>query len=87
MGCLNWKSKGTPVGEDNIFECSSMTLSTCFYCVERSFVEALNVAMIFCSFLEKIMKKTNFSISEMTFLQCLAEIKEITLGGTALGIL
>jgi hypothetical protein len=33
------------------------------------------------------MKKTNFPVREMTFLHCLAEIKEIALGGTASGIL
>ena len=34
MGCLTWKYRGTPVGEEKISEYSSMTLSTCFCCVE-----------------------------------------------------
>jgi hypothetical protein len=64
-----------------------MTLSTCFYCVERSVEETLDVAVIFFSFRELTTKKKKIPVLEMIFLHCLAEIKEITLGGTASGIL
>jgi hypothetical protein len=47
MGCLTWQCRGTPVGEEKISEYSSMTLSTCFCCVERSAAETLDVAVIF----------------------------------------
>jgi hypothetical protein len=50
MGFLTWQCRGTPVGEEKISEYSSMTLSTCFYCVERSATETLDVAVIFLSF-------------------------------------
>jgi hypothetical protein len=40
------------VGEEKIYKFSSTTLSTCFYCVERSVMEALDVAVIFRSLLE-----------------------------------
>jgi hypothetical protein len=30
MGCLTWKCRGTPIGEEKISEYSSMTLSTFF---------------------------------------------------------
>jgi hypothetical protein len=33
------------------------------------------------------MKKRKFAVWEITFLHCLVEIKEITIGGTASGIL
>jgi hypothetical protein len=47
MGCLTWECRGTSIGEGNISEYSSITLSTCFCYVERSVVEALDVAAIF----------------------------------------
>jgi hypothetical protein len=51
---------GTLVGEENIYEYSSMTFSTCFCYLERSFEEALDVAMIFLSLLKRIKKKKSF---------------------------
>ena len=47
MGFLIWQCRGTPIGEEKISEYSYMTLSTCFYCVERSATETLDVVVIF----------------------------------------
>jgi hypothetical protein len=50
MGCLTCQCKGTLVGEENISEYTSMTLSTCFCYVERLFTETIDVVVIFLSF-------------------------------------
>jgi hypothetical protein len=49
-GVLDLAVQRYPVGEEKISEYSSMTLSTCFCCVERSAAETLDVAMIFLLF-------------------------------------
>jgi hypothetical protein len=50
MGFLKWQCRGIHVGEEKISEYSSMTISTCFYCVERLATETLDVAVIFLLF-------------------------------------
>ena len=45
--CLNWKFRGTPIGEVNMSLYSSMTLSTYFYCVVRAHGEVTNVVGTF----------------------------------------
>jgi hypothetical protein len=49
-GVLNLAVQRYLVGEEKISEYSSMTLSTCFYCVERLATKTLDVAVIFRSF-------------------------------------
>jgi hypothetical protein len=66
---------------------SSTIPSTCFYCKERLYVEATDVAATFFLLSARITKKMNLSVCEMTLLHCLAEIKEITVGGATYGIL
>jgi hypothetical protein len=46
-GVLDLAVQRYPVGEEKISEYSSMTLSTCFYCVERLVAKTLDVAVIF----------------------------------------
>ena len=75
------------MGEENMSLYSSPIPSTCFCYKERLCVEVTNVATTFCLLWAWITKKKNFPIWEMTFLHCLVEIKEITLGGTASSIL
>jgi hypothetical protein len=60
------------VGEDKMSLYSSTILSTYFCCVERPCVEAMDADVTFYSLLEKIMKKKNFPVWEITFLHCLA---------------
>ena len=65
----------------------STTLSSCFCCVEIPFAEVMDVAMIFHSLLERIMKRMDLLIKEITFLDYLSKIKETTVVGTIYGIL
>jgi len=44
MGFLTCQCRGTPVGEEKIYEYYSMTLFTCFWFVERSATETLDMA-------------------------------------------
>jgi hypothetical protein len=62
MGCLTSQCRGTPAGEAKISEYSSMTLSTCFCYVERSYAETLDLDVIFHLFSERITKKTKFPV-------------------------
>jgi hypothetical protein len=45
------------------------------------------VATTFCLLRERITKKMDFPVFEMTLLHCLEEINEITVGGATFGIL
>jgi hypothetical protein len=49
-GVLDLTLKRYPGGEKKIYEYASMTLSTFFYCVERSTADTLDVVVIFHSF-------------------------------------
>jgi hypothetical protein len=42
--------------------CFAATLSTCFWWIEGAWVEAVVVAVSFCSLFEQIMEKKNFVV-------------------------
>ena len=66
---------------------SSTTLSTCFCCVVESHVEAMDVATTCFSPSERIIKRTNLPVYVITFVHCLAEIREMEAFGATSGIL
>lgn len=78
----------TPVGEAKISLYSSTTLSICFYCVEISRTKVVAVVVTtFRSPSDRIIKRNNLPVWEITFLHYFAKIKETALVRTHSSIL
>ena len=75
------------MGELNMSLYSSTTLSAFFCYVAESRVEAMDVATTFFSPYERIIKRTNFPVCVITFMHCLAKIREMEAFAATYGIL
>jgi hypothetical protein len=51
--------------------CFAAILSTCLYWIEGAWVDAVVVAVSFCSPFEQIVKKLNFVVRDTTLQHCL----------------
>ena len=73
------------MGEVNMSQYSSMTLSICCCGAKGPYLEV--VATIFFLSRGQIIKKKNFSVLEMSLLHCFTVTKEIAAGGGTSGIM